>query len=129
MAAVRQAVAATAQPAAVRGQTRYWELADAGHWVSVWFWVLTEQLFDTLAFSLLGGLSNVWSRHMHASSSGVHRSAQSPVIVLRPLSRWDPAYTCCKLARIGASHPSSPLCVQLGSQQWLAPSLVHRPVC
>ncbi|KAL4458862.1 hypothetical protein ABPG75_013727 [Micractinium tetrahymenae] len=33
MAAVRQAVAATAQPAAVRGQTRYWELADAGHWV------------------------------------------------------------------------------------------------
>lgn len=31
---MRQAVAATVQPAAVRGQTRYWELADAGHWVS-----------------------------------------------------------------------------------------------
>ncbi|KAI7840877.1 hypothetical protein COHA_005407 [Chlorella ohadii] len=33
MGAVRQAVAATAQPAAVRGSTRYHELPDAGHWV------------------------------------------------------------------------------------------------
>lgn len=34
MGVVRQAVAATAQPAAVRGSTRYHELPDAGHWVS-----------------------------------------------------------------------------------------------
>lgn len=36
MGVVRQAVAATAQPAAVRGSTRYHELPDAGHWVSNW---------------------------------------------------------------------------------------------
>ena len=34
MGVVRQAVAATAQPAAVRGRTLYHELPDAGHWVS-----------------------------------------------------------------------------------------------
>lgn len=33
LAVVRQAVAATAQPAAVRGRTWFHELADAGHWV------------------------------------------------------------------------------------------------
>ncbi|EFN53217.1 hypothetical protein CHLNCDRAFT_137091 [Chlorella variabilis] len=33
LAVVQGAVAATAQPAAVRGQTRYHELPDAGHWV------------------------------------------------------------------------------------------------
>lgn len=36
LAVVQGAVAATAQPAAVRGQTRYHELPDAGHWVSWW---------------------------------------------------------------------------------------------
>ena len=34
LALVRGAAAGTAQPAALRGQTRYHELADAGHWVS-----------------------------------------------------------------------------------------------
>jgi pimeloyl-ACP methyl ester carboxylesterase len=33
LALLRGAVAATAQPAAVRGSTRYHELPDAGHWV------------------------------------------------------------------------------------------------
>ena len=33
LALVPEAVVATAQPAAVRGQTQYHELPDAGHWV------------------------------------------------------------------------------------------------
>lgn len=35
LAVVRAAAAATSQPAAVRGQTCYHELPDAGHWVRV----------------------------------------------------------------------------------------------